>query len=428
MARNMPPQGGPADMSPSRKGRPKWLSGRPSEPLVVDAEAGHSHRCRVGHTWYHAGVTGQACPIREHRNTMLGRSASVEDCPLCTGGEDLPLRGSHRHRCPMCEVWWTHERPCVDALMAPCPWCFQWNRTSPPTGMRPGAHHHDCPRCFQRWKHDEPCAAPLRSALADCPVCRASRAELAGQPVDREAASLIFIWSRAIVRRRRGRRQATAAALIALCSGALLALGVTAWDRRSPPDRVLSNPAGLPSGEGSRAVRAALSPVPVPPVPVPDESREPPRIVTRTVPRVTAVSPVDAEVPTTAQRAHDRRAPLQRPIDAPPVEPTPPIEVVAIRFGVIERTPVEWTWSWRLTMHRRGDTSRVSARIEFIEFGGSTARRVGYQEVCGLRLAGDRLGSVEGTHTLSATDSRRVSSVTATVLERCRAAPSGQAR
>jgi hypothetical protein len=95
--------------------------------------------------------------------------------------------------------------------------------------------------------------------------------------------------------------------------------------------------------------------------------------------------------------------------------PASPPEVVAIRFGVIDRRQPDWTWSWRVTIHTPDDTARVNARIEYIEFQGSTRRLVGYEELCGLRLAHGRLESIEGIRTISAADSRRISTMTATV-------------
>jgi hypothetical protein len=75
----------------------------------------------------------------------------------------------------------------------------------------------------------------------------------------------------------------------------------------------------------------------------------------------------------------------------------------------------------------------VNARIEFIEFQGSTRRLVGYEELCGLRPVGGRLQVIRGVHTISAADSRRVSTMTATVsaatdataLQTCRPSSTG---
>jgi hypothetical protein len=68
-----------------------------------------------------------------------------------------------------------------------------------------------------------------------------------------------------------------------------------------------------------------------------------------------------------------------------------------------------------VTIHKPSDIARVNARIEYIEFQGSTRRLVGYEELCGLRLTGGQLGSIEGERTISATESRRISTMTATV-------------
>jgi hypothetical protein len=90
-------------------------------------------------------------------------------------------------------------------------------------------------------------------------------------------------------------------------------------------------------------------------------------------------------------------------------------EVVAIRFGVIDRGRPDWTWSWRVTIDTPNDTARVNARIEYIEFQGSTRRLVGYEEFCDVRVASHRIQSIEGIRMISAADSRRISTMTATV-------------
>ncbi len=57
----------------------------------------------------------------------------------------------------------------------------------------------------------------------------------------------------------------------------------------------------------------------------------------------------------------------------------------------------------------------MNARIEYLEFQGSVRRLVGYEELCGVRLASGPLESIEGTRIISAADSRRISAMTATV-------------
>jgi hypothetical protein len=95
--------------------------------------------------------------------------------------------------------------------------------------------------------------------------------------------------------------------------------------------------------------------------------------------------------------------------------PSSPLEVVAIRFGVIAREPPDWKWSWRVTVAKPDKAARVNARIEYIEFEGAKRRVVGYEELCGVPLTGGRLESIEGVRTISAEESRRISAVTATV-------------
>jgi hypothetical protein len=98
---------------------------------------------------------------------------------------------------------------------------------------------------------------------------------------------------------------------------------------------------------------------------------------------------------------------------APPA--TSALEVVAIRFGVVDRKQPDWTWSWRITVHKPNDAVRANARIEYIEFQGSTRRVVGYEEFCGLRLASGQVEAIEGIRIINAADSRRISTITATI-------------
>ncbi len=110
----------------------------------------------------------------------------------------------------------------------------------------------------------------------------------------------------------------------------------------------------------------------------------------------------------------DRTPPIVGKVSARQESSTSPIEVVAIRFGVVDRRQPDWKWSWRVTVYKPSDAARVNARIEYVEFQGSTRRLVGYEDLCGLRLAGGRLESIQGNRTISAADSRRISAMTAT--------------
>ena len=65
-------------------------------------------------------------------------------------------------------------------------------------------------------------------------------------------------------------------------------------------------------------------------------------------------------------------------------------------------------------MYKPDHAARVNARIEYLEFQGSTRHLVGYEQLCGLELAGGRLESIEGIRTISAADARRISTMTAT--------------
>jgi capsular exopolysaccharide synthesis family protein len=200
-------------------------------------------------------------------------------------------------------------------------------------------------------------------------------------------------------------RLATGAAFVVIAIGLL---GRTA----APPDRVLPI-AAMSSADQERAAPAAQVSAP---------SRVEPREIApvETATRGTATPPEEAKpraAPATppTRMATGPAAAVQRPAVAPPARPTPPVEVVAIRFRVIDRTLTDWKWSWRITVHTPGDTARVNARIEFIEFRGSTRHLAGYDELCGLRLAGGPLEFIDGVHTISAANSRRVSAVSATV-------------
>lgn len=139
----------------------------------------------------------------------------------------------------------------------------------------------------------------------------------------------------------------------------------------------------------------------------------------RPLPVVGRVSGQPPQIAPSARAASPHRGPSTAPVAEarrPSVEPsTGPLEVVAIRFGVIDRRRPDWTWSWRVTVHKPNDAARVNARIEYLEFQGSTRRLVGYEELCGVRLASGPLESIEGTRSISAADSRRISAMTVTV-------------
>ena len=125
------------------------------------------------------------------------------------------------------------------------------------------------------------------------------------------------------------------------------------------------------------------------------------------------------QIAPSARAASPHRGPSTAPVAEarrPSVEPsTGPLEVVAIRFGVVDRQRPDWTLSWRVTVHKPNAAARVNARIEYLEFQGSARRLVGYEELCGVRLASGPLDSIEGTRSISAADSRRISAMTATV-------------
>ena len=167
------------------------------ESLTMDVEGGHLHRCREGHTWYHAGPTARPCRVREVKSAGRNREVSPEDCPRCAHRPELLRRGPHSHRCPMCEGAWSHEDGCPEAPTAQCPWCFARREGEPTSGMRAGRHRHLCPQCRQTWMHDEPCAALLRAVLPECPGCRDARVESRESPAEDARAEFPVPTSRA---------------------------------------------------------------------------------------------------------------------------------------------------------------------------------------------------------------------------------------
>ena len=281
----------------------------------------------------------------------------------------------------------------------------------------PGPHHHECPECLTTWQHDESCTAPLRMAVEDCPGCHAQEVRLTDRAVDPTAALGQSMWNRPIRSGWVVQRRFIAAGLIALASGALLVLIASVFSNRTTviPDLMLNMAARAPSDGGTRVVPAAR------PAASPDDHREASRIMVGSAKPSGRVPPAGEERTLGTQNASVQTR------DTPPATPNPLVEVVAIRYGVIERTPLEWTWSWRVTVHKSGKTARVNVRIEFIEFQGSTRRIVGYEELCGLQLTDGRLVSIDGVHTLNAADSQRISAMTATISDatRCRHAGSG---
>jgi hypothetical protein len=209
-------------------------------------------------------------------------------------------------------------------------------------------------------------------------------------------------------------RNRMAAALTAFGSGMALVFIATGLLGRitAPPDPVLPIAGRSLADQGPHAVHAP-------------QVSEPSHAEPRNNPRVETATPATAGLRANAKlqptlTTPDRRmasgptAAVQRPAVASPAVRIPPIEVVAVRFGVLDRTLPEWTWSWRITIYTPSDPAPVNARIEFVELHDSTRRLVAYKDLCDLRVGGG-LAFIEGIHTLSAADSRRISTVTATV-------------
>src|SRR4030095_5823343 len=138
-------------------------------------------------------------------------------------------------------------------------------------------------------------------------------------------------------------------------------------DRSARPDARHGGEGSPRWGRGPRDPRAAW------PAACPDDRREASRIM------VGSAKPSGQVPPAGEERTLGKQNASVQTRDTPPATPNPRGEVVAIRYGVIERTPLEWTWSWRVTVHKSGKTARVNVRIEFIEFPGSTRRIVGLE-------------------------------------------------
>ena len=177
-------------MSFSRPPERTPASSLPPAPSDANWDGGHPHRCTEGHHWQHTGPTAATCAIPKHQPES-GNLPYVDsqDCPLCSGREELLIRGSHSHHCPVCEGDWTHEGRCLDGLVASCLWCFPKAESDPAPGQRRGPHIHYCPRCGQNWQHTAPCAAPLRVALSECSGCRTPGGQQRAQPSGATASS-----------------------------------------------------------------------------------------------------------------------------------------------------------------------------------------------------------------------------------------------
>jgi hypothetical protein len=188
--------------------------------LIAASErsAEHPHRCRAGHRWEHTGPTAEGCPIARSPSDPDLSDTSPQDCPLCSGREDLLLRPSHAHHCVVCDGDWEHEGRCLEGFFACCPWCFPEPGAGPAAGMRSGAHQHYCPECSRTWEHGRPCGAPLRAVLPECPACRDRQPVTHGETVLRREPRA----RRASRSRRRSGRVLGAG--IVLGSGLLLAL------------------------------------------------------------------------------------------------------------------------------------------------------------------------------------------------------------
>src|SRR5262249_30648347 len=96
-------------------------------------------------------------------------------CPLCSGRDELLLRGPHEHHCGFCDATWRHKGRCALEPAASCPWCMPVPKEPSTLLASRGTHLHACPACRSRWRHDEICVAPTVSEFVRCPVCEGRR-------------------------------------------------------------------------------------------------------------------------------------------------------------------------------------------------------------------------------------------------------------
>jgi len=140
-----------------------------ASPLTWEGR-GHPHRCRAGHRWQHADPTAVGCALPTYDSTGNLPGVGPEDCPVCSGRDDVLVRAAHVHYCTLCDGDWIHEGRCLEDLPAWCPWCCPVEGT-PPTAARTGPHAHYCLDCGSSWRHSEECLAPLEAVLPDCSGC-----------------------------------------------------------------------------------------------------------------------------------------------------------------------------------------------------------------------------------------------------------------
>ena len=159
---------------------------KPIAPLELEPRAEHPHRCTAGHRWQHDGPAATTCALPIY-DAVSGDLPFVrpEDCPLCSGRNDLLVRKRHTHYCNICDGDWEHEGRCLDSLSACCPWCFPKSDVETIPGARSGPHFHVCAECGQNWRHATGCGEALRTALLECPWCRSS-----GPPIEADAVGV----------------------------------------------------------------------------------------------------------------------------------------------------------------------------------------------------------------------------------------------
>src|SRR5262245_15204293 len=153
-------------------------------PPESEPRAEHPHRCTAGHRWQHDGPAATTCRLPIY-DAVSGDLPFVgpEECPVCSGRDDLLVRQRHTHYCNICDGDWAHEGYCLDSLAAWCPWCFPKPDAPPIPGARSGPHFHVCAECGQNWRHETGCGEGLRAALSECPWCQSGGVPIEADPV-----------------------------------------------------------------------------------------------------------------------------------------------------------------------------------------------------------------------------------------------------
>src|SRR5215510_12388360 len=79
-------------------------------PPESEPRAEHPHRCTAGHRWQHDGPAATTCRLPIY-DAVSGDLPFVgpEECPVCSGRDDLLVRQRHVHYCNICDGDWAHR-------------------------------------------------------------------------------------------------------------------------------------------------------------------------------------------------------------------------------------------------------------------------------------------------------------------------------